>query len=100
MTKTSCNETNCIVFRRLAEIHMSAFDLQGAAHAMRDAEAIADAVIWMKERFASLCALILKPGFKHPRARRLINQYASEQTPAIAGGIPVLALDIYEHAYH
>src|SRR5262245_32406928 len=35
-----------------------------------------------------------------PRDRRLINQYASEHTPAIAGGIPVLALDMYEHAYH
>ena len=65
MSKTSCKEVNRIVFRRLAEIQMSAFDLQGAAHAMRDAEAIADAVIWVKERVASLGALILKPGFKH-----------------------------------
>src|SRR5213594_3714230 len=35
-----------------------------------------------------------------PRDRRLVNQYASEHTPSIAGGIPVLALDMYEHAYH
>jgi superoxide dismutase, Fe-Mn family len=35
-----------------------------------------------------------------PRDRRLINQYASEHTQAIAGGLPVLALDMYEHAYH
>jgi superoxide dismutase, Fe-Mn family len=35
-----------------------------------------------------------------PRDRRLINQYASEHTQSIAGGIPVLALDMYEHAYH
>ena len=35
-----------------------------------------------------------------PRDRRLINQYASEHTLGIAGGIPVLALDMYEHAYH
>jgi superoxide dismutase, Fe-Mn family len=35
-----------------------------------------------------------------PRSGRLINQYASEHTPAIVGGIPVLALDMYEHAYH
>ena len=35
-----------------------------------------------------------------PRDRRLINQYASEHTPCIAGGTPVLALDMYEHAYH
>jgi Fe-Mn family superoxide dismutase len=35
-----------------------------------------------------------------PRDQRLINQYASEHMPAIAGGIPILALDMYEHAYH
>jgi len=65
MSKTSCKEVNCIVFRRLAEIQMSAFDLQGAAHAMRDAEAIADEMSRAQERVASLGALILKPGFKH-----------------------------------
>jgi superoxide dismutase, Fe-Mn family len=35
-----------------------------------------------------------------PRDRRLVNQYASEHSQAVAGGIPVLALDMYEHAYH
>jgi Fe-Mn family superoxide dismutase len=35
-----------------------------------------------------------------PRDRRLVNQYASEHTQALAGAIPVLALDMYEHAYH
>src|SRR5258708_5799018 len=35
-----------------------------------------------------------------PRDRRLINQYASEHAQAIAGGVPILALDMYEHAYH
>ena len=35
-----------------------------------------------------------------PRDRSLINQYAAEHTQAIAGGIPILALDMYEHAYH
>jgi Fe-Mn family superoxide dismutase len=35
-----------------------------------------------------------------PRNRRLINQYAAEHAQAIAGGIPILALDMYEHAYH
>jgi superoxide dismutase, Fe-Mn family len=35
-----------------------------------------------------------------PRDRRLLNQYASEHTQAAAGGIPILALDMYEHAYH
>jgi len=35
-----------------------------------------------------------------PRDGRLINQYASEHSQAIASAIPVLALDMYEHAYH
>jgi len=35
-----------------------------------------------------------------PRDRRLINQYASDHGQATAGGIPILALDMYEHAYH
>jgi Fe-Mn family superoxide dismutase len=35
-----------------------------------------------------------------PREGRLVNQYASEHSQAIAGGVPILALDMYEHAYH
>ena len=35
-----------------------------------------------------------------PRDGRLVNQYASEHTQAVAGAIPILALDMYEHAYH
>src|SRR6478609_5086243 len=35
-----------------------------------------------------------------PRDRRLINQFASEHSQAAASGIPILALDMYEHAYH
>jgi Fe-Mn family superoxide dismutase len=35
-----------------------------------------------------------------PRDRRLINQYATDDSQSIAGAIPILALDMYEHAYH
>ena len=35
-----------------------------------------------------------------PRDGRLINQYAADHGQAIAGGIPILALDMYEHAFH
>jgi Fe-Mn family superoxide dismutase len=35
-----------------------------------------------------------------PRDGRLVNQYASEHSQGIAGGVPILALDMYEHAYH
>jgi superoxide dismutase, Fe-Mn family len=35
-----------------------------------------------------------------PRDGRLINQIASEHDQSVAGGFPILALDMYEHAYH
>jgi Fe-Mn family superoxide dismutase len=35
-----------------------------------------------------------------PRDGRLINQYASDHSQSAASGIPILALDMYEHAYH
>jgi Fe-Mn family superoxide dismutase len=35
-----------------------------------------------------------------PRDGRLINQYATEHSQSVAGGIPILALDMFEHAYH
>ena len=35
-----------------------------------------------------------------PRDVRLINQYAAEHSQSIASGVPILALDMYEHAYH
>ena len=35
-----------------------------------------------------------------PRDGRLINQYAAEHSQSLASGVPILALDMYEHAYH
>lgn len=35
-----------------------------------------------------------------PREGTLVNQWAADHTHAIAGGVPILALDMYEHAYH
>lgn len=35
-----------------------------------------------------------------PRDGRLANQLAETDVEAVAGGIPILALDMYEHAYH
>ena len=34
-----------------------------------------------------------------PRDGTLVNQWAADHTQALAGGIPILALDMYEHAY-
>jgi Fe-Mn family superoxide dismutase len=35
-----------------------------------------------------------------PRDKRLINQWAADHTTTLAGGRPLLVLDMYEHAYH
>lgn len=35
-----------------------------------------------------------------PREGTLVNQWAADHTHALAGGVPLLALDMYEHAYH
>ena len=35
-----------------------------------------------------------------PRDKRLVNQWAADHTTTIAGGRPVVVLDMYEHAYH
>ena len=34
------------------------------------------------------------------RNARLINQWAADHTCSLAGGTPILALDMYEHSYH
>ena len=35
-----------------------------------------------------------------PRDGSLVNSWAADHTHALAGGVPILALDMYEHAYH
>ena len=35
-----------------------------------------------------------------PHLKRLVNSWAADHTTTLAGGRPVLVLDMYEHAYH
>jgi len=35
-----------------------------------------------------------------PHDKRLVNQWSADHTTNLAGGRPILALDMYEHAYH
>ncbi|MDM0025477.1 Fe-Mn family superoxide dismutase [Variovorax saccharolyticus] len=35
-----------------------------------------------------------------PRDGTLVNQWAPDHAHALAGGVPILALDMFEHAYH
>lgn len=59
---------------------------------------------WRKEFIALANALASGAGWVLlsyvPRDGRLINQTALDDGQSIAGGIPILALDMYEHAYH
>ena len=34
------------------------------------------------------------------RDDKLVNQWAADHTHALAGAVPILALDMYEHSYH
>ena len=34
------------------------------------------------------------------RSGRLVNQWAADHTHALAGAVPIVALDMYEHSYH
>jgi Fe-Mn family superoxide dismutase len=37
---------------------------------------------------------------RSPRDGKLVNQWASDHCHTLAGGTPILALDMYEHSYH
>jgi hypothetical protein len=54
-----------LIEKRLAETPMNEHDRNHALNVMREAEAIADAIVWVKEKIASVRGLFLKPGFKN-----------------------------------
>jgi Fe-Mn family superoxide dismutase len=60
--------------------------------------------LWRREFIALATALSGSSGWVLltyiPRDGRLMNQTSSDHSQSIAGGIPILALDMYEHAYH
>jgi len=92
-------------------LHELYFDcLSGAGETMTPAMALAlqanfgSVERWREEFVAMGKALVGGSGWVllsfQPREGTLVNQWAADHTHALAGGVPVLALDMYEHSYH
>lgn len=92
-------------------LHELYFDcIGGASESMTPAMALAlqssfgSVQRWREEFVAMGKALAGGSGWVlvvfQPREGTLVNQWAADHTHAIAGGVPILALDMYEHAYH
>lgn len=65
MSKANRKTASAAIYEQLADVRISDLERQRAGYALRDAEAIVDAVIRVKGEMASLGALLLRPGFKH-----------------------------------
>ena len=63
MSKATCN-TCSVIHKRLSEIQLGEYDRRQAVNAMHEAEAIADAVIWVKDRIAALGTKLPRLAFK------------------------------------
>ena len=62
MSKTNCKKRNCVIYKQLDGMQLSEHERQRARYAVRDAEAIVHALIWVTEGIASLGAVLPKLG--------------------------------------
>jgi len=53
------------IYKVLEDSRLSESDRLVAMHALRDAELIADAWVWLKEKVEALGSYLLKPSLKH-----------------------------------
>jgi hypothetical protein len=53
------------IYARIREVQMGEHDRRAALDALRHAEQIAQAILWIKEKFAAFGGLFLKPSLKH-----------------------------------
>lgn len=55
-----------VIYDKLNTLQISAIERQAAINAMRDADAIVDALVWVTRKVEQLgVALFLRPGIKH-----------------------------------
>jgi hypothetical protein len=65
MRKAKHNTFRSDIYKVLKDSRMSESDRLVAMNALRDAELIADAWVWLKEKFETVGHYFLKPSLKH-----------------------------------
>jgi len=65
MRKANRKVSDALIEQKLAEARMSERDRIHALQQLREAAAIVEAIMWARERIASLGTLFLKPGLKN-----------------------------------
>ena len=58
-------KTNNLIYQRIGEVRLSERDREKARNAVREAETIVNAILWIKEKLGSIGAFLLKPGYRH-----------------------------------
>ena len=65
MRKSNEKRLDSGIYARLRQVQMSAADRQHAADSLHQAEAMVDAILWVREKIASVGHVFLKPSLKH-----------------------------------
>src|SRR5262249_14427107 len=88
---------------KLIHRHSDGIEIRGEGQARKRTERRADRERWRAEFVAMGKALGGGSGWVllswSPRGRKLVNQWASDHCHTLAGGTPILGLDMYEHSY-
>jgi len=53
------------IYARIRELRMTESERRTAIEAMREAERVADAILWVREKLAAVGHYFLKPSLKH-----------------------------------
>jgi len=65
MRKSNQTAVGSDIYELIPAARMNEHERQIAVSALRDAEAIVDAIVWVKDKVAALGDYLLKPSLKH-----------------------------------
>ena len=65
MSKVKQTTRGSELYKRIRDIQMSEADRHAALNAVQQAEAMADVLIWAKNKLTSISTFFLKPSLKH-----------------------------------